>query len=159
MGGGDAGGVGDEELVTGPLCRAALPYASPGAGRPRRHRTAADRALSSKWIANVAPGTRVDFKAPRRSLDQNALLWSRLTEISQQVVWHGQKLAPADFKDMFTASLRKARVVPGIDPGSFVLLGLHTSDMSKEEMGLLLDLIDAFAAEHGVVFHESEEAA
>jgi hypothetical protein len=121
-------------------------------------RSEADRQLIAKWAAGVPQGTRVDFKAPRRSLDQNALLWSRLTEISQQVLWHGQRLSPADFKDMFTASLRKARVVPGIDPGSFVLLGLHTSDMSKEEMTALLDLIDAFAAENGVTFHEQEAA-
>ena len=53
---------------------------------------------------------------------------------------------------MFSASLRKARVVPGLDPGSFVPLGMRTSDMSKEEMGLLLELIDAFAAERGVVW-------
>ena len=45
-----------------------------------------------------------------------------------------------------SASLRKARVVPGIDPGTYVPLGMRTSDMSKEEMGLLLDLIAAFAA-------------
>jgi len=96
----------------------------------------------------------VEFKAPKRSLPQNDLMWSRLTEISQQVVWHGQKLSPDDWKDIFTVSLRKARVVPGIDPGSFVLLGLRTSDMSKEEFTNLLDLIDAFAAEHGVTFKE-----
>ncbi len=99
--------------------------------------------------------SRVELKAPARSLDQNSLLWQRLTEVSTHVVWHGQKLDPTDWKDMFTASLRKARVVPGIDPGSFVLLGLHTSDMSKAEMTMLLDLIDAFGAEHGVVFRDT----
>lgn len=122
-------------------------------------RSKADRERAAKWVAGVPVGSRVEFKAPRRSLDQNSLLWSRLTEIARQVEWYGQKLTADDFKDMFTASLRKARVVPGIDPGSFVLLGLHTSDMGKEEMGALLDLIDAFAAEHGVQFNETEEAA
>jgi hypothetical protein len=79
-------------------------------------------------------------------------MWARLTEISNKVDWYGQKLQPIDWKDMFTAALRKYRVVPGIDAGSFVVLGLHTSKMTKEEMRDLLDLIDAFAAEHGVVF-------
>ena len=122
-------------------------------------RTQADRNLACKWALGVPAGSRIEFKKPRRSVPANDLMWSRLTEIAQQVEWHGQKLSPADFKDMFTASLSKARVVPGIDPGSFVLLGLHTSDMSKEEMGLLLDLIDAFAAEHGVTFNEAAEEA
>jgi hypothetical protein len=81
-----------------------------------------------------------------------SLLWVKLTEVAQQLPWYGQKLSPEDWKDMFSASLRKARVVPGLDPGSFVPLGMRTSDMSKEEMGLLLELIDAFAAERGVVW-------
>lgn len=120
-------------------------------------RTQADRNLAAKWAMNVPYGSRIEFKKPRRSLPQNDLLWARLTDIAQQVEWHGAKLSPADFKDMFTASLRKARVVPGIDPGSFVLLGLHTSDMDKEEMTALLDLIDAFGAEHGVVFGDQQQ--
>ena len=48
--------------------------------------------------------------------------------------------------------------MPGIDPGTYVPLGMRTSDMSKEEMGLLLDLIAAFAAERGVTFRDSEAA-
>lgn len=121
-------------------------------------RSKADRELIAKWAANVPDGSRVEFKKPRRTLDQNSLLWARLTEIARQVEWYGQHLSAEDWKDVMTASLRKARVVPGLDAGSFVPLGMRTSDMSKEEMGNLLDLIDAFAAEHGVTFHEAEAA-
>jgi hypothetical protein len=115
----------------------------------------ADRSKLHAWIAKAPWNTRVEFKGPKRSVPQNDLLWSRLTEISQNVVWYGQKLSTDDWKDIFTASLRKARVVPGLDGGSFVPLGMRTSDMSKEEMTALLDLIDAFAAERGVEFHEA----
>ena len=117
------------------------------------------RARAANWCMTAPAGTRVEMKAPRRSLNQNSLLWARLTEVARQVDWYGQKLSPEDWKDMFTAALKKARVVPGIDPGSFVLLGLRTSDMSKAEMGMLLDLIDAFAAERGVVFADQERTA
>jgi hypothetical protein len=117
-----------------------------------------DRDQAHHWV-DIAPlGCSIEFKRSRRTLDQNALLWARLTEVSQRIEWYGQKLLPADWKDMFTASLRKARVVPGLDPGSFVVVGLHTSDMTKDEMGQLLDLIDAFAAQHGVEFKEREAA-
>ena len=51
---------------------------------------------------------------------------------------------------MFTASLRRYQVVPGIDPGTFVPLGMRTSEMTKQEMGDLIELITAFAAERGV---------
>lgn len=118
-----------------------------------------DRQRIVNWAMKAPVNTRVEFKAPRRSLDQNSKLWALLTEVAQQVVWYGQKLTAEDWKDMFTASLRKARVVPGIDAGSFVLLGLHTSDMDKEEMSNLIELIHAFGAdpEHLVTFHDQQE--
>ena len=117
-----------------------------------------DRKRVKDFVAKVPLGTSVDFKRSRRSLDQNSLMWARLTEIARQVDWYGQKLTATDWKDMFTASLRKATSVPGLDHGTVVVLGLHTSDMTKDEMGLLLDLIDAFAAERGVTFQEQVAA-
>ena len=109
-----------------------------------------DRAL--RWIAQAPRGTRLEFRPPARSTDQNAKMWAMLTDISRQVDWYGEKLSADDWKCVFTASLRKAHVVPGIDGSGFVVLGLRTSDMSKEEMSNLLELITAFAAERGVVF-------
>jgi hypothetical protein len=122
-------------------------------------KTVVDRETIAKWAKNVAWGTRVEFKQAKRTIDQNSKLWACLSDVSQQVEWYGQKLNATDWKDMFTASLRKARVVPGIDPGSFVLLGLHTSTMDKEEMSNLIELIHAFGAERGVIFAESREMA
>lgn len=122
-------------------------------------RSAGDRSRAHSWIEKAPKNTRVEFKAERRTLPQNDRLWAMLTDVATQVEWHGQWLTPTDWKDMFTASLRKARIVPGIDPGSFVILGLHTSRMDKEEMSLLLDLIEAFGAERGVVFNEPTERA
>lgn len=108
------------------------------------------------WKIKAAPdGWVVEIKPPTRSLEQNARMWSMLGEIAQQVEWYGQKLSAEDFKDMFTASLRKARVVPGLDPGSFVVMGLRTSQMTKREMGDLMTLMEAFAAERGVVFSDT----
>lgn len=120
-----------------------------------------DRARIMQLVTRVPMGTRIELKKAKRTIPQNSLLWQRLTDISRQVVWHGEKLTPSDWKDVFTAALRNSHVVPGIDPGTFVSLGLHTSDMSKEEMGELLDLIDAFAAEQGVELsdHRGEIAA
>lgn len=109
-----------------------------------------DRQTAVKWITQADRGTRLEMKAPRRSLGQNDLLWLRLTEIARKVEWYGARLSAEDWKDVFTASLRKARVVPGIDPGTYVPLGMRTSDMTKEEMTNLLELIGAFAAQQGV---------
>jgi hypothetical protein len=118
----------------------------------------ASRQKAIHWASRAPVGTRIDFKEAKRSLPQNDKLWATLTDVAVQVEWYGQKLTPDDWKDMFTASLRKARVVPGIDAGTFVLLGLHTSDMSKDEMSNLIELIHAFGAERGVVFHDTIES-
>lgn len=116
----------------------------------------ADRNLIATWAKNVPEGTTVEFRAPRRSLDQNALMWSLLGQISKQVDWYGQKLTSEDWKDVASASLRRARVVPGIDAGTFVPLGMRTSQMTKEEISDLIELLYAFGAEHGVKFRELE---
>lgn len=89
-----------------------------------------------------------DF-SDQRTIDQNALMWVTLREISRIVEWYGQKLKPEEWKDVFTAAIRQQRAVPGLN-GGVVMLGLHTSRMSKEEMSELIDLINSFAAEHGV---------
>lgn len=95
----------------------------------------------------------VEVRQETRSDPQNRRLWGMLTDVSKQVDWHGQKLTPDDWKTMFSASLKKQRVVPGID-GGFVVMGSPTSKMTKGEMCDLQELISAFGAERGVVFNE-----
>ena len=93
-----------------------------------------------------------------RTVDQNSRLWALLTDVSRQVEWpvdgRLQKLPPEDWKDIFTAGLRKGqRVAQGIE-GGFVMLGGRTSRMSVGEMIDLQMLIEAFGAERGVVWRE-----
>ena len=119
----------------------------------------AERNLIATWARNVPEGTTVEFRAPRRSLDQNALMWSLLDQVSKQVIWYGAKLSSEDWKDVLTASLRRTRVVPGIDAGTFVPLGMRTSQMTKRELADLIELIYAFGAEREVRFRELEVIA
>lgn len=100
----------------------------------------------------------VDIRPERRSTEQNSKLWAMLGEVSAQVVWHGQKLTPEEWKHVFSAALKRQKVVPGLD-GGFVVLGQSTSRMSKSEMSELIELINAFGAERGVHFHQQEEYA
>lgn len=89
-----------------------------------------------------------------RSLNQNAKLWAVLNDVSKQVCWYGQYLDSEDWKCIFTAALRKHKVVPGIESGTFVMTGLSTSRMSKREFISLLELIQAFAAERDVIWSD-----
>ena len=95
----------------------------------------------------------VEVRSDTRSLAQNRLLWQRLNDVAEQVVWHGVKLTAEEWKDTFSAARKQQRVVPGIY-GGFVVLGERTSQMTVAEMTDLLELIDAFGAERGVDFSD-----
>src|SRR5678810_88296 len=116
----------------------------------------ADRNLIARWAQNVPAGTTVEFRAPRRSTDQNALMWSLLTQISEQVEWFGKMRSKEDWKDLTTAALRGAEFVPGITPGTVVPLGMRTSQMTSQEISELIESLYAFGAERGVKFRELE---
>jgi hypothetical protein len=114
-----------------------------------------DRQRAARWAMQAPPGTRVEFKAPKRTLPQNDRLWAMLTNIATQLLWHGLRLSPDDWKLIFLDALnREVRMVPNIDGTGFVNLGRSSSDLSKEEMSDLFEVISAFGARHGVVFHD-----
>jgi hypothetical protein len=65
-------------------------------------------------------------------------------------------MSPEDWKDCFTAAMRKYhRVAQGLD-GGFVFLGMRTSKMNKEQMTELLEFILAEGTNRGVVWTEDE---
>lgn len=117
-------------------------------------------ALMGLWLqikAHLMAGQQlvIEVKEKTRSTEQNARMWALLTDVSRQVDWYGQKLTPEEWKDVFSASLKKQKAVPGLD-GGFVILGQRTSKMSIREMGELMELIEAFGAERGVRFSAPE---
>jgi hypothetical protein len=89
------------------------------------------------------------IKKKRRTTSQNSLMWGLLSDVSKQVEWHGERLSKDDWKWVFTAAIRRQRIVPGLD-GAMVYLGEPTSAMTKAEISELIEMIYAFGAEHGV---------
>ena len=115
------------------------------------HNQARQRAQQA--IQTAPQGFVVRISEPTRNLEQNALLWSLLAQVSKTVVWYGSKLTSDEWKDIFSASLKKSKVVPGID-GGFVVCGQSTSKMSKRDFSDLCEVIFAFGAQQGVEFIE-----
>ena len=113
--------------------------------------TPTNRRTMIDYLMAAPEGWIVEIHEPTRSLQQNAALWAALGDISRQVEWYGKKLSPHDWKHIFSSSLKKQNVVPGLD-GGFVVLGISTSKMTIKEMSDLLELAHAFGAEHGVRF-------
>lgn len=102
------------------------------------------------------------FDDDLRSLSQNARMWAMLCDISSQVRWpvNGELvlMTSFDWKDLFTASLKKhSRVAMGLD-GGFVIIGGHTSRMSKAVMSELIELMLSFGAERDVKWRDREAA-
>lgn len=104
-------------------------------------------------INKLPKTTRVTIFPQRRTLPQNARMWAMLTDIATQLQWHGLWLSTDDWKLIFMASLNtESRLVPNLDGDGFVDLGRSTSELTIGEMGDLMALMDAFAANHGVKF-------
>lgn len=122
--------------------------------------TDADRKRATAWAWDAPVGTRIEWKAPKRSLDQNARMWAALTDIATQVKYRGLKLTPDDWKLVFLDALkREVRIVLNLDGTGFVSLTKSSSDLSKQEMSDLLEIIQAWAAQNGVVLHDQQEQA
>ena len=102
------------------------------------------------WIKDGHRFT-LEIRPEKRSDAQNRRLWAMLSDISAQVDWHGHRLTAEEWKDVFSAALKRTKVVPGLD-GGFVVCGQSTSKMTKAEMADLQTLMEAFGAERGVRF-------
>lgn len=110
-----------------------------------------------RWCKlQLRAGTEVSISARKstRSTDQNSMLWSILTDLSEQVQWPIDGvigwMTPEEWKDILTAGLvKEQRVAAGIDGGR-VILGRRTSKMTKAELSDLMELAWAFGAQREV---------
>ena len=120
-----------------------------------------ERAKAINWIATAPVNTRLEFKAPRRSLPQNDRMHAMLTQIASQVpIWGGVKVGKDDWKFIFLDALkRELRLVPNLEGTGLVnLSGRSSSDLTKEEMSGLIEMIHKFAAEKGLDLHDPAPA-
>lgn len=110
-----------------------------------RNRDKAHRLLDS-----APAGSVVVFKPPRRTLDQNSLLWARLSDISRAKP-EGRELTPDVWKSLFLHALDHAqRFEMALDGKGMVPVGFRSSRLSKEQFSDLLEMIGEYGARHGV---------
>ncbi len=99
-------------------------------------------------LKNAPKGTRLEFKAPKRSIPQNERMWLILTAISK-LEWHGQRYTSEEWKDYMMHAYRGEKWMPAED-GGMVPIGRSTSDLSKHEFGELMTLMEAFCARQNI---------
>jgi len=118
-----------------------------------------DHKKAIKALGRAPAGYRLTFEPPKRSDDQNRLLWALLRSVSQQKEYWGAKRSPEAWKDIFTAALRDVMTVPSLDGRGIVQIGLRTSKLNKQDFADLIELIKAYAAEHGIQLEDEARAA
>jgi hypothetical protein len=116
-------------------------------------RTIADRETACNWVRQAPVGARLEFKSPRRSLPQNDRFWAMLTDIARQVSHHGVKYPPDIWKVlMMQAWGREVKWLPALDGQGVVPLLFSSSDLSKAEMTELMEFMEAWGTQNGVIF-------
>ena len=106
------------------------------------------------WISRMPAGTRVEFKEPQRTLDQNSRMWAMLTDIARQCHIDGRRLTADQWKVVFLYELgRQPQFVPSLS-GAWIPYGQSSSDLSVAEMSDLIESMFAYGAENNVVWSE-----
>lgn len=144
---------------------------------PRRDQVLQNCAHYLHEMADIGQDVAIEVKEITRTLDQNARMWAMLADIVRCVGWrravwrgdrcvkdgayvnfsecpHARPLTSEEYKDVFTAAIRRPRTLGSLDGGGIVAVGLRTSSMSKREMSELQTLMAAFGDERDVDWSE-----
>ena len=120
----------------------------------------AERERVARWATQAPYGTRVEFKATKRTIPQNDRMWAMLTDVATQKEHHGRRYTPDQWKVIFMhACGREVQFLPSLDGSTFIPWGQSSSDLSKDEMSDLIEFIKQWGAENGVTFNDPTEQA
>lgn len=111
-------------------------------------RTRQDRGRAVRWVENAPDGTVVEFKQKGRSNDQNAAMWSILTQINRQrPVHNGVKMSAVLWKAvMMEACGIEVLWLPKLDGNGAFPFGYRSSKLTVSEMSDLIEKMLAWAA-------------
>lgn len=122
-------------------------------------RGASQRAFAKTLIDRAPVDAVVTVKAATRTNEQNALLWSLLSEISRAKP-EGRHWTPETWKCAFMHALgHQVQFADGLDGSGPFPLGFRSSRLTVRQMSDLIEAIHEYGARHGVRFHDSTEAA
>lgn len=106
----------------------------------------------------------IEAREESRTDKQNRLMWPLLKDLSDQVIWYGEKLESAEWKDLITVLVsqmqspeKEQKSAPGINGGR-VYFGVRTSQSSKRYMVEVIEAIFWFGTEHNVKFSEKSNS-
>jgi hypothetical protein len=108
-------------------------------------------------VEKAPKGYVVEVREPKRTLEQNDLLWSLLTDVSVAMP-QGRRHTPDDWKAIFmNACGWECQFVEGLDGRPFPK-GFRSSHLTKKQMSDLIEFILAWGSENGVKWTQAEAA-
>lgn len=113
----------------------------------------------AKSLIDLAPsGAVVTIRLSKRTSDQNAYLWSLISDVSRAKP-EGRTHTPEVWKALFMAACgHMVQFEAGIDGGPPFPVGFRSSRMTKKEMSDLIEFIIEYGTRHGVAWIGPEEA-
>jgi hypothetical protein len=112
----------------------------------------AERERAISWIKKAPPGVRVEFKAAKRTLDQNSKFYAMLTDVAGQGRINDRRFTVDQWKTMFLTAYAEERGIeikhlPALNRAGMIPSGRSSSDLSVGEMSELIDWMLAWGAE------------
>lgn len=110
------------------------------------------------YIAEAYDGWEITVSPPRRTLDQNAKLWSMLSDVANARP-EGRQWTPEVWKCAFMHAVgHQVRFAEGLDGSGPFPIGFSSSNLRVSEMSRLIEAIYEYGARHGIVFRETAES-
>lgn len=112
----------------------------------------------AKRLIDLAPhGAVVNVRKATRTTEQNALLWSLLSEVSRAKP-DGREMTADQWKSVFMdAAGFKPTFVPTLEGDSFLCLGYKSSRLTKAEFSDLIECINEYCARKEINVREWSE--
>ena len=106
-------------------------------------------------LIDAAPaGSVLNIKPPRRTSDQNALMWCLLSDVSRAKP-EGRELTPEVWKSLFLHALGHAqRFETALDGNGVVPIGFRSSRLTKDEFSDLIETIREYGVRHEIEWSE-----
>ena len=118
------------------------------------------RDKAARWINQAPAGTRLEFKPPQRTVEQNDRMWAMLTDICTQHAFNGRRYTTDEAKVVFMhACGREIEILPSLDGKTFIPYGQSSSDLSVQEMSDLIEFMFAWGVENGITWSDPKERA
>jgi hypothetical protein len=118
-----------------------------------------NRDLAHQGVRNAEDGWLLEIREPTRSTEQNAALWSLLTQVARQRPIHnGVKMSAELWKAVFMDAWgAEVTFLPKLEGDGMFPAGHRSSHLTISEMTSLIEMILAWTAKEGLTVQHFDE--